>query len=141
MLLLGFAGHKTASQHPGPMYANEEGHLMESPQDEIGKVEQVPRAQRFPIRAPLRYRVRGERTWREGSVENVSVSGLLFRGERLVDAQTPIELSFILPVKPGGDLGARVVGRAMIVRSPADPSASGTPSMAAAIIRSRLVRR
>ena len=127
---------------PGKEGANgSEGHLMEGPQKERRKEGQVPRAQRFPIHAPLRYRVRGERSWREGSVENISVSGLLFKGERLVALQTPIELSFVLPGKPGGDPGARVTGRATVIRSPADPSVPGNTAMAAAITRSRLVRR
>lgn len=114
---------------------------MESPQTENGNANLVPRAQRFPIRAALHYRVRGERNWREGTVENISVSGVLFKGERLVEISTPIEMSFVLPGKPAGEKSARVLGRGTIVRSPATPCPPGAALMAAAITHSRLVRR
>jgi hypothetical protein len=114
---------------------------MESLQTGDGKVEMVPRAQRFPIQVALRYRVRGERDWRDGTVQNISVSGLLFKGERLVDPHTPIEMSFVLPGSPAGERSARVVGKGIVVRSPATPCAIGSAMMAAALAHSRLVRR
>lgn len=88
----------------------------------------------------MRYRIRGERSWREGVVENISASGLLFQGEQLVEPNTQIELNFILPGKLAGEKSARVVGRGMIVRSSMGTGAFGTAIMAATITHSRLVR-
>ncbi|MDE3186069.1 MAG: PilZ domain-containing protein [Acidobacteriota bacterium] len=103
-------------------------------------VMKVPRAQRFPIQAVMRYRIRGQRSWREGVVENISASGLLFQGEQLVEPDTQIELNFILPGKSVGEKSARVVGRGMIVRSSVIPGVFGAAIMAATITHSRLVR-
>ena len=113
---------------------------MERLQRSSEMVMKVPRAQRFPIQAIMRYRIRGERSWREGVVENISASGLLFQGEQLMKPDTQIELNFILPGKSVGEKSARVVGRGMIVRSSAIPGMFGAAIMAATITHSRLVR-
>src|SRR5581483_1087399 len=42
------------------------------------------RAQRFNLHLPLRYRKLGEQSWRKGTTENISRSGLLFRGEEVL---------------------------------------------------------
>lgn len=99
------------------------------------------RAQRFPIRGAMRYRIRGEKIWREGVAENISVSGMLFRGEHFVKPNTPIEVSFVLPGKQrAGETGAKVVSHGVVVRSSVCPGESGTAMMAAKITHPRLQR-
>jgi PilZ domain len=99
------------------------------------------RAQRFPIRGAMRYRIRGEKLWREGVAENISVSGMLFRGEHFVKPNTPIEVSFVLPGKQrSGESGAKVVSHGIVVRSTVSPGESGTAMMAAKITHPRLQR-
>lgn len=89
---------------------------------------------RFPIEAPLRYRVRGERTWHRGTTVNISKSGVLFLGEQPVSEGIAIEMSFVLPVALAGEPGAKVTCHGLIVR------ASEFPMLAAKISGIRLVR-
>ncbi len=59
----------------------------------------APRAPRFAIQMPVRYRVCGQVNWYEGRAENISRSGVLFRGQRIIEPLTSIEMSFVLPVE------------------------------------------
>lgn len=93
------------------------------------------RSLRFPIHAQMRYRVVGERIWREGETVNISKSGVLFRGEQTVAAGTPIEMNFTLPVQLQGQGGAQVSCHGVIVRT------TELPMLAARIYSSRLRRR
>jgi hypothetical protein len=88
----------------------------------------------------MRYRVHGEKQWTEGSVENVSTSGVLFKGARLVELNTLMELSIVLPASPNGGQSARVVSQAKVVRCLAHSGIKGMALMAAKITQSRLVR-
>lgn len=90
------------------------------------------RPQRFEIQAPLRYRMRGERTWHEGTTLNISKSGVLFRGDTELARGANIEMTFTLPVKTNGDTGAKVSCHGVIVRS------SDYPFLAAKICGSRM---
>jgi len=69
--------------------------IAETPSND--NVQSKQRARRFLIQTRLRYRVKLERTWREGKTENMSRSGLLFRTEFVVKPTTKIELSMVLP--------------------------------------------
>jgi hypothetical protein len=68
----------------------------------------LPRANRLPLRIPIRYRVAGQR-WLESRVLNISESGVLF-GPAAVEPEpgTPVEVVFSSPVQVGtmapGDL-------------------------------------
>ncbi len=92
------------------------------------------RAKRFPIQATLRYRIQSEHTWHIGVIENVSTSGLLFRGEHSLVPGTQIEMSFNLPGELGSEAGAKVICHGAIVRS------AEYQMLAASISRSRLLR-
>jgi len=100
----------------------------------------IPRAQRFPIRAALHYCIRGEKQWREGTVENISTTGLLFKGAFLVERNKQIELNIVLPARSGNVQSARVVSQGTIVRSWASRGMPPMAMMAAAITHTRLVR-
>jgi PilZ domain len=56
-----------------------------------------PRAPRFALALPLRYREQGGETWEEGSMCNISRSGLLFTTPRTHALNSRIELTFALP--------------------------------------------
>ena len=75
------------------------------------------RAQRFPVHLPIRYRSAGEGPWREGTIENISRTGVLFEGDGSLDVDTPLEMTFALPVAgaPGISCRGRIV---RIVRGP-----------------------
>src|SRR3954464_6269301 len=46
------------------------------------------RAFRFPLHVPLHYRRVGEQHWHEGTVENISCSGVLLRAEDFLQVHT-----------------------------------------------------
>ena len=46
----------------------------------------------------LRYRPQGQESWRQGTVENISRSGVLFRAEGEVDSGTPVDISLLLEI-------------------------------------------
>jgi hypothetical protein len=98
------------------------------------------RARCFSIQTRLRYRVKRERTWREGKTENMSRSGLLFRGEFVVKPTTQIEISMVLPSGILGDGAAEVVCRGTVVRTVPPASAGSPPGLATTISHYRLVR-
>ncbi len=76
----------------------------------------VIRAQRFAIKAPLRYRKAGETLWSEGKIENISRSGMLFRGHGALPLETRVHISFLLPVGWAAEGGAQVTCECIIVR-------------------------
>jgi hypothetical protein len=90
----------------------------------------VKRASRFPIRVPLQYRAVGERRWSNGSTENISCSGVLFRGEYALELNTAIEMMFVLPVPAPPT--AEIKCKGCIVRSV--PCSEGDSSILAATI-------
>jgi hypothetical protein len=98
------------------------------------------RAPRFPIHTQLRYRPSGETAWREGITENISRTGVLFRAEQIVTVNTPVEMSFLLPVEVGGEEGAAVFCRGMIVRTVLPPAHDAAPALAARILEYALQR-
>ncbi len=98
------------------------------------------RAPRYPLRIPLRYRSSHDEQWRDGQTENISRSGVLFRTDRAMPLQTPIEIVLALPPEVAGEgAAATVICRGRIVRTE-DRSDQGDarPAMAATIAGYRL---
>ncbi len=54
------------------------------------------RATRYTVAMPLRYRRVGEQEWHDGVAENISQSGVLFRGDRSLSEEEVIEINFTL---------------------------------------------
>jgi hypothetical protein len=100
----------------------------------------VPRAGRFVIEVPIRFRPLGESEWRDGRTENISSSGVFFRvGEPLLP-QTQIEMTFGLGYERGHGTGQVLcTGRIVRVVSPSDRD-DGRAAVAASIRCYRLVR-
>lgn len=99
------------------------------------------RARRYEIGTPIRYRVRGEREWREGVTENISISGVLIRASHALEPNTSIEMRFLLPVELEGEFAAEVFCRGLVVRSSSRPAFAGTTAIAARILHSRFLRQ
>jgi hypothetical protein len=75
------------------------------------------RARRYEINAAMQYRAWGEKQWREGVVENISISGALIRTTYFLELETAIEMKFPLPVQLRSESSAEVFCRGSVVRS------------------------
>lgn len=95
------------------------------------------RAKRFKLQLPLKYRPLGENSWRAGTTENISRSGMLFRGEEMVPASVQIEISLVLPPEIAGLSAAEVVCRGEIVRTMEAEGKAMSPALAAKILQYR----
>ena len=62
----------------------------------------VPRARRLTLQTPVRYRPKGLGTWHEGTVENLSQSGVLLIGPQQLPDNTLVEMVFEMPEEISG---------------------------------------
>jgi PAS domain S-box-containing protein len=93
------------------------------------------RAERFNMHLPLKYRLVGERDWREGTTENISRSGMLFRAEEMVPPNALVEINMVLPVEIAGLAAAEVICRGEVVRALGPEKTSQLPALAAKILQ------
>jgi hypothetical protein len=100
---------------------------------------ELRRAQRFPIRVPLRYRVVGEADWREGTTVNISSAGVFFRCEQTAERAMRMEIDFVLSAAPNENSGAEVVCSGEVVRLEPSQEAGGLPALAMNIMGYRLL--
>jgi len=101
------------------------------------------RAQRFPIRVPIRYRTPSSRDWLLACTENISRSGVLFRTEKSVFEPTTT-LQFRLELPPiNNKVGfrAEVVCKGEVVRTEPTDSVGTPPAVAVAIHNYRLAKK
>lgn len=93
------------------------------------------RARRFNLQLPLRYRPLGEKSWRPGTTENISRSGLLFQAQELLYPNAQLEISLVLPAEIAGLAATEVICRGEIVRSIEAQGKSVNPALAAKILQ------
>ena len=93
------------------------------------------RAQRFKLNLPLRYRLVGEQDWQQGTTENISRSGVLFRAKEMLQPACQLEISMMLPAEIAGLSAAEVVCRGEIVRAMEAENAATNPALAAKILQ------
>ncbi len=117
--------------HEGPMTWFSKFRFRHPPEEREGH---RGRAQRYSIHLPVHYRCRGEREWHRGITENISCTGLLFRGDELLRRDTPVEISFSLPPEITGRTEVRVACAGYIVRTVAPSQPEEPPLLAAAAI-------
>jgi len=98
------------------------------------------RAQRFGIQMHLRYRRNRESKWRKGTTENVSRSGVLFRGEELAEPNTILDMRLLLPDEIPGVQSAEILCRGVVVRSEPPKGADAFPALASTIAQYRFIR-
>jgi PilZ domain-containing protein len=99
------------------------------------------RARRYPIAMLLHYRVRDERKWHVATVENISRSGVLFRGDCALEPNKVIEMSLELPVMTPNESPAEVLCAGSVVRIVPALTREQLPTLAATILGYRIVRR
>ncbi|MGP0096617.1 MAG: response regulator [Terriglobales bacterium] len=97
------------------------------------------RARRFNLHLPLRYRPLGEKSWRPGTTENISRSGLLFQAQESLNPAVQLEISLVLPAEIAGLPDTEVICRGEVVRAvEARKGGQGqgvTPALAAKILQ------
>jgi PAS domain S-box-containing protein len=83
------------------------------------RVRQTPptRAQRFQLHLPLRYRRLGEKNWHDGTTENISRSGMLFKADEELQPSAQLEINLVLPAEIAGLSATEVVCRGEVVRT------------------------
>lgn len=102
----------------------------------------VPRARRYGIGTSIRYRVGGANSWREGTLQNISITGVLLCTDQPLDIDTTIEMRFVLPVELlNGESAAEVLCRGIVVRSSPAEGPEEETQVAAKIISSRFLRQ
>ncbi len=108
-------------------------------QDIAGQKKIPPfRARRYNLQLPLRYRQVGEKSWRPGTTENISRSGMLFHARETLQPNAQLEINLVLPVEIAGLAATEVVCRGEVVRSEgAKPGEAGhvSPALAAKILQ------
>ena len=114
-----------------------------------------PRARRLKLNQKFRYRNANTGKWYEGTMENLSQTGVLFHGPEPLALQTSIEMVFEMPGEISGQKNRDVVCQGRVVRSSqieekANPEARSKPAkegaepapvtLAASIINYKFIR-
>jgi hypothetical protein len=76
----------------------------------------TPRARRLKLELALRYRVNSTSTWHEGSVENLSQTGILFHGPQQLPVNALIEMVFEMPEEISGQKNRNVLCQGRVIR-------------------------
>jgi PilZ domain len=77
----------------------------------------MPRARRLKFVAPLRYRVKNLGTWTEGTIENLSQSGVFFHGTEQFPSNTLVEMVFEMPEEISGQKNSTVLCQGRVIRT------------------------
>lgn len=96
------------------------------------------RSKRFPIEAPLRYRVSCEDDWKKARTENISSTGVLFRCEQCAGQGAHLELNFLLLSSAGDQVGLEVACEGEVVRMDLPLGNGKLPALAVNITAYRL---
>ena len=76
----------------------------------------TPRARRLKLDVELRYRVNSTSTWYEGTIENLSQTGLLFQGPQPLPVNALIEMVFEMPEEISGQKNRNVLCQGRVIR-------------------------
>jgi hypothetical protein len=93
------------------------------------------RARRFNLHLPLKYRLIGEQSWRDGTTENISRSGMLFRAPETLNPKVQLEINLVLPPEIAGLPATEVVCRGEVVRAVGSENPEVSPALAAKILQ------
>ena len=94
----------------------------------------IPRAERFAIPIAILYRSLGEADWLPATTENISRSGVLFRADRRLELNTPLEIMLEIPSVVAAAASGRAVRRGRVVRAVAPSSREHRPAVAATFV-------
>src|ERR1051325_11103770 len=99
----------------------------------------VPRARRLKLDIPLRYRVNKTSTWYEGTIENISQSGVLFHGPQQLPVNALVEMVFEMPEEISGQKNSNVLCQARVIRSREARDTAESFGLAASILDYRFI--
>ena len=94
----------------------------------------VPRARRLKLDIPLRYRVNKTSSWYEGTIENISQSGVLFIGPQGLPVNALIEMVFEMPEEISGQKNSNVLCQGKVIRAKEVRGEEPAAGMAASIL-------
>jgi hypothetical protein len=77
----------------------------------------TPRARRLKLDLALQYRVNSTSTWFEGTIDNLSQTGLLFHGPQQLPVNALIEMVFEMPEEISGQKNRNVLCQGRVIRS------------------------
>jgi hypothetical protein len=101
----------------------------------------VERAKRFELHLPVYFRQPHTPTWLEGTTENISYTGVLFRSSYRMAPETPLELRLQLAVGSERNQGAEIRCKGAVVRVEQRIAPETPVALAVAIRDYRIVRR
>jgi hypothetical protein len=76
----------------------------------------MPRARRLKLNLPIRYRGKNLSTWYEGSIQNISQSGVMFYGPQQLPANALLEMIFEMPEEISGQKNSSVLCQGRLIR-------------------------
>ena len=101
----------------------------------------VPRARRLKLQTPVRFRAKGQTLWREGVIENLSQSGVLFRSDESLPSNALVEMIFEMPEEISGQKNSNVLCQGRITRAhPGSKSDQGV-GLAATVLDYKFLRQ
>jgi hypothetical protein len=77
----------------------------------------TPRARRLKLDVAVRYRVNNTSAWYEGTIDNLSQTGLLFSGPQQLPVNALIEMVFEMPEEISGQKNRNVLCQGRVIRS------------------------
>jgi hypothetical protein len=83
---------------------------------------------------PLRYRVKNLNTWSEGTILNISQSGVLFDGAAELPVNALVEMVFEMPEEISGQKNSNVLCQGKIIRAKEGPKPESGSGLAASIL-------
>lgn len=92
------------------------------------------RCKRFAIRIPVLYRSSNEPHWRSGVSQDISCTGILFRGEEALAPNSRLLLRFVVPRELAGEAPVEITCNAFVIRQEPLPHAERERSIAAAFL-------
>jgi hypothetical protein len=82
----------------------------------------------------MRYRVKNLSLWSEGTIENISQSGVLFQGATSLPVNALVEMVFEMPEEISGQKNSNVLCQGRIIRSKEAKDEAEGSGLAASIL-------
>jgi hypothetical protein len=94
----------------------------------------TPRAARYTLSLSVFYRATGDSSWSEARTENISESGVLLRGDRLLPSDTPVEFVVNIPANVPAPFWGTLLCRGRVVRAASSPPSDNRHAFAVTLL-------